>query len=125
MTPAEEIRTAVDKLNKLAAQATQGPWETTWRGQEYHLDGYRNGTPHSVSEWTYAVATWEPQASEQRADCDTADPDYMAAMNPAVGKALADWLQTWVGVELRESAAMAVDAHHALAVARAINGDQP
>jgi hypothetical protein len=38
---------------------------------------------------------------------------------------LARWLESWSGIELRESAAMQEDACHALAVARAILGDQP
>jgi hypothetical protein len=145
MEPAEELRTAADKIRKLAGQATEGPWETTWRGQEYQLDGYRGGTLHSVSEWTYAVATWEPQASEQRAECDTADADYIAAMHPGVGNALADWLEheaagheavqglgnittELINVQLEQVGYGAQITHstlpQALAVARAILGTQ-
>lgn len=35
------------------------------------------------------------------------------------------WLESWTGVELRESATMQEDARHALTIARAINGGQP
>lgn len=86
------LRRAAEKIRKLAGQATGAPWETTWRGQEYHLDGYRDGDLEPISEWTYAIATWEPEASEQRAECDTANADYIAAMHPGVGLALAAWL---------------------------------
>ncbi|MEV6547945.1 hypothetical protein AB0M57_04455 [Streptomyces sp. NPDC051597] len=92
-TPAETLNAAADKLHKLAAQADNGPWETTWRGQEYHLDGYRDGDLHPISEWTYAIATWEPKVATERADRDTANPDYIAAMHPGVGAAIADWLE--------------------------------
>ncbi|MBI0300462.1 hypothetical protein JBE04_39910 [Streptomyces sp. PRKS01-29] len=117
--PAALLRAAAEKIRKLAGQADQGPWETTWRGQEYHLDGYRDGDLHPVSEWTYAVATWEPQASVQRTECDTANADYMAAMHPGVGETLAGWLDS-----------AAVDAEQigpdpgALAVARQILGGE-
>lgn len=93
-SPAATLRRAAEKIRKLAAQSTGAPWETTWRGQEYHLDGYRDGDLEPISEWTYAIATWEPEASEQRAECDTANADYMAAMHPGVGLALAEWLDT-------------------------------
>ncbi|MGX1129939.1 hypothetical protein RKD49_002129 [Streptomyces glaucescens] len=124
-TPAEEIRTAAQILRRLAAAATGGPWETTWRGQQYHLDGYRDGDLHPISEWTYAIATWEPQVHDERADCDTADADYIAAMHPGVGAALARWLESWTGVDLHEAGSLPEDAQHALAVARQITAAHP
>lgn len=145
-TPAAELRAAAEKLRKLAAQADDGPWETTWREQQYHLDGYRDGELHPIAEWTYAIATWEPKVREERADCDTASADYMAAMHPGVGLALADWLDAEArGIEAVTHLAELHDGHievsvetapdgrpcyaysahqHALAVARALNGGQ-
>ena len=40
---------------------------------------------------------------------------------------LANWLDSWTGIDLREDAALPEDAQHALAVARAVLGtpDQP
>ncbi|WP_333758839.1 hypothetical protein [Streptomyces sp. ISBFB 2968] len=35
------------------------------------------------------------------------------------------WLASWEGVDIREDAALPEDVHHALAVARAINGTAP
>lgn len=42
--------------------------------------------------------------------------------HPNVGNALAKWLDSWTGIELRESATMQEDARHALTVARAVLG---
>lgn len=38
---------------------------------------------------------------------------------------IAEWLDSWTGIDLDESAAMPEDARHALAVARAILQEQP
>ncbi|WP_432091059.1 hypothetical protein [Streptomyces sp. NRRL F-5630] len=50
---------------------------------------------------------------------------YIAAMHPGVGTALAAWLESWTGIDLREDAALPEDARHALAVARQILGGTP
>lgn len=123
-TPAAELRAAATKLRKLAGQADDGPWETTWRDQQYHLDGYRDGDLHPIAEWTYAIATWEPKVAEERADCDTASADYMAAMHPGVGAALADWLEAYAdGLDKTTHPGwQPTVAHLPLAVARALNG---
>lgn len=123
MTTTPELAAAAEKLRRLAGQADDGPWETTWRGQEYHLDGYRDGELHSISEWTYAIATWEPKVHAERADCDTANPDYIAAMHPSVGKALADWLGCLSVLDPSERGGDKCGwcgGNHALAVARAL-----
>ena len=91
--PADELRTAAERLRKLAGQATEAPWATAWNGQQHELRS-PDGAAYPIAEWTYAIATWEPQASEQRAECDTANADYIAAMHPGVGQALADWLES-------------------------------
>jgi hypothetical protein len=52
----------------------------------------------------------------------TATP-AVAALLRARGP-LAAWLDSWGLVDLREHAAMQEDARHALAIARAINGEQ-
>ena len=123
-TPADELRTAAERLRKLAGQATEAPWSTAWNGQEYELRS-PDEAAYPIAEWTYAIATLEPEASEQRAECDTADADYIAAMHPGVGEALAAWLDSWTGIDLYEAGALPEDARHALAVARAINGGAP
>lgn len=47
---------------------------------------------------------------------------FIRAMNPAVGRALADWLRTWEGFEFREDGPMPDDLAAALRIARAVNG---
>ncbi|MGJ5831388.1 hypothetical protein [Streptomyces ossamyceticus] len=89
------------------------------------------------------IATWEPQASEQRAECDTADADWIAAMHPGVGLALADWLEQEAhhyecGIRAADdvfrddpagraaflTTGPGAPSPQALAVARAINGQE-
>jgi hypothetical protein len=53
---------------------------------------------------------------------DDADLPYLALWNPVVGRALAQWLDSWSGVEFDEAAPLHEDLHYALTVARAING---
>ncbi|WP_328313123.1 hypothetical protein OG432_24590 [Streptomyces sp. NBC_00442] len=43
----------------------------------------------------------------------------------AAREPLANWLDSWTDIEVREDAAMPEDLRHALAVARLINGSQP
>ncbi len=123
MTPADELRAAAQKIRDLTAETTGAPWVAAWNEQQYEVKSPSGVDP--IAEWTYAIATWEPQASEQRAECDTADADWIATMHPGVGKALADWLWSWVGIDFREDAALPEDAQHALAIARAINRGGP
>lgn len=121
MNLADELRTAANKLRRLAGQATPGPWATTWRGQEYQLDGNTKDDLSPIAEWSYAIVTTEPKASEQRAECDTADAEYIAAMHPLVGLALADWLDETA----RNSEPFGVITTFAVEMARTINGGQP
>lgn len=135
MTPAEEIRAAAAKIRTLASEATPAPWTQRWDHQELQVHGPDQEYPYSVVEWTYAVATVEPQATEQRAECDTADADWIATMHPGVGEKLARWLEATVvevvaaeGTEyaLHTGGGMFAGWDAALAVARAINaGGQP
>ena len=133
-TPADELRTAAETLRKLAADATPAPW--TWK--RWHSDT----CPADCDDPTcFLLIVGSPCGPVGDADVDRevfaversvqergeSDADYIAAMHPGVGLALADWL---------ESTAESLDATthpgwqetvspHALAVARAINGGQP
>lgn len=64
---AAELRAAAERLRKLADQATEPPWTTAWNGQQHELRS-PDQAAYPIAEWTYAIATWEPQASEQRAE---------------------------------------------------------
>ncbi len=116
MTPADELRAAADKLRKLAADLgdCRGPWYVVNRDQRPYPQRIDNiGVPYVV-----ASTTTDPSHPPTVAD-------YIATMHPGVGKALADWLWSWVGIDFREDAALPEDAQHALAIARAINRGGP
>jgi len=77
MTPAEELTVAADRLDKLIAEATSGPWRVTGRA---NVD--------APSGWVVAsVAGRKLWPSD-------ADAAYIAAMNPDVGRALAALLRS-------------------------------
>ncbi|MFE6355906.1 hypothetical protein ACFVOO_23995 [Streptomyces rochei] len=108
MNPADELRTAAQTLRTLS-KAISAPDE---RDQVFHAEGTdvtqgRTGL--------YDVATTQT----------TELADYIAAMHPGVGTALAAWLESWTGIEMYEAHALPEDARHALAVARQINGTAP
>ncbi|MEH0442485.1 hypothetical protein QA811_02120 [Streptomyces sp. B21-102] len=122
MTPADELRAAAAKIRDLTAEATGAPWATSWSEQQYEVKSPSGIDP--IAEWTYAIATWEPEASEQRAECDTADADWIATMHPGVGTALARWLEN-TATSLTASTHPGwqdLIAADALAVARAVLG---
>ena len=104
MTPADEIRTAADDLRQLgrAALGNGRPWR------------YAKGIP---SDSVRTETGWEVAHGD-----DPSNLRYIAAMNPAVGLVLADWLES-------VATALTANTHpgwqecvqpHALAVARAI-----
>lgn len=102
--PVETLRRAATRLRDLAEVATDGPWAQRWVGQELQVHGPDQEYPYSVAEWTYAVATWEPKAAAQRAECDTADAEFIAAMHPGVGRGVARLLE--------HAASLAVEEDH-------------
>jgi hypothetical protein len=83
MTPAEELRAAADKLRKLTADLgdCRGPWYVVNREQRPYPQRIDNiGVPYIV-----ASTTTDPSHPPTIAD-------YIVAMHPRVGLALADWL---------------------------------
>jgi hypothetical protein len=90
-TAVDELRAASARLRELAGRATDAPWSTVWNGQQYELRG-PDKAAYPIAEWTYGINTTEPKASEERAECDTADADWIVTLHPGVGTALADWL---------------------------------
>lgn len=123
MNTADELRTAAARLGKLAGQATEGPWSTAWNGQQHELRS-PDEAAYPIAEWTYAIVTTGPKVDEQRAECDTANADYIAAMHPGVGKLLADWLDYEADL-MGPGSERRGRTTHALAVARAILGGRP
>ncbi|MFE1109674.1 hypothetical protein ACFW5U_27825 [Streptomyces rochei] len=109
MNPADELRTAAEKIRTLS-KAISAPDE---RDQVFHAEGTdvtqgRTGL--------YDVATTQT----------TELADYIAAMHPGVGTALADWLDFEADLITRvPGAELRGRSGHALAVARQINGGEP
>lgn len=133
MNPAEELATAADKLDALASEASDGPWilakhkDGRILGIDAH-DGYDEViTTGDVNCMAYCYG------GTSTIEAIDADWRYIAAMNPLVGKALAEYLRG-AGHRLssRSDDYQAVladrgvlfDAYygHALALARLING---
>jgi hypothetical protein len=130
MTPAEELAQAADKLDALASGATAGPWTAEAASSISVLPGGQaiefttwlviSPVPDEENQQTSVVAA-ERNARDGSltGGCyDQDDAAYIAAMNPLVGKALAEWLYD-------QSSAAAVRRGHsawALKIARLING---
>lgn len=93
-THSATILRAADLMRRRALAATASPWQATWRGQEYQLDGNTERDLSPIAEWTYAIVTTEPKATEQRAECDTANAEHIAAMQPSVALAVAKFLES-------------------------------
>lgn len=101
-TPANELRTAAEKIRRLAmgAPANNQPWR------------YAKGLP---SDSVRTATGWEVAYGDAPGDLQ-----YIAAMHPGVGLALADWLSS-----AADDAQQIGADPHALAVARQILGTTP
>lgn len=107
MSPVEELRIAAEKIRRdseTAHRASPAPWRVTDEHVVRCADGMivadRSGTDHPA---------------------ERADLPYIAAMQPTVGLALADWLDTAAA----NASALTWPSdfiERALAVARTING---
>lgn len=104
MNPADELRTAAEKLRKLATGAAPGPW--------------------TVNIWgNVLTARDEEMAEVWPLGSGTGNAEFIAAMHPGVGIALADWLDFEAALIRRvPGAELRGRTERALAVARAING---
>lgn len=118
MTPAEELRAAAAAIHHVLdrPRLTPGPWQSLDGGDRL----VRIPIPEDASGTDYVVD--EPIEN-------AANAEYIAAMHPGVGAALADWLDVEVAylgdVEEQAQAGLAeclAHVHGALAVARAILG---
>lgn len=129
-SPSQELKAAADKLRALATTAsTDGRDKPTARWHFKKRDD-RSGYLYAESPDGPGVrlllgGSSGPHGRGSHPGMRTRHGEYAAAMDPTVGLALADWLDSWVGIDFSEHAAMAGDLAHALAVARAINGSQP
>jgi hypothetical protein len=130
-TPADELKAAAQTLRKLTADATPGPWQrplnTRYKAtvtgalpegeRGAWLDGIDPTTGEREQCTVAMVPTWSNgRHSRQRGGRDL---EYIAAMHPGVGVALADWLDS-----AAEDAEQIGPDPHAIATARAINGGE-
>jgi hypothetical protein len=126
-TPANELRTAAEKLKALTSAVPSDHWPS----RPWHVEAC---SEQAMDECPCIVAQGEAKPFDEAQDppiqyvADAETPEhaaYIAAMHPGVGEALAAWLDSWTGIDLYEAGALPEDARHALAVARAINGGAP
>ncbi|MFG3510219.1 hypothetical protein ACGF5F_32505 [Streptomyces sp. NPDC047821] len=115
-TPADELRTAAEKLHELTSDTTPSPW---WAEHPEERWGEQKDARVVSSRGTLAIL-----ASEENGHLNA---DYIAAMDPSVGTALADWLEATADqrdrlAALFEEPVPDPNPDCALAVARAING---
>ena len=130
MTPAQELAAAADKLASLIADATDGPWSAEASSCINRLPG---GIAEEFVAWDVsspviddeggrtAVAAVERDPRDESlwgGIWNPADAAYIAAMNPLVGKALAEWLRDMVSDTYLGS----ISRGRALAIARLVNG---
>ncbi|MEV7654608.1 hypothetical protein AB0O39_10600 [Streptomyces anulatus] len=111
--PADQLHAAAEKLRALLADLDdcRGPWYVVNREQRPYPQRIDNiGVPYVV-----ASTTTDPSHPPTLAD-------YICAMHPGVGLAVARWLESWSGVDLSEHGPMPEDAQHALAVVRQLLG---
>lgn len=128
MTAADELRTAAEKIRKLAADLPANGWgNRPWHVEECSDTDDMSPCPCIVAQGEYRDFD-QPQEPmiQYVADAETIEHGaYIAAMHPGVGTALAAWLESWTGIDLYEAGSLPEDARHALAVARTINGTAP
>lgn len=108
MTPADELAAAADKLDALIAAATDGDWSAlAMLGAETGSDvlAVSNDAPAGWSSVAHGISD--------------ADAAYIAAMNPLVGKALAEWLRA---IAAWPKHITGTDREFGLRIARLING---
>lgn len=107
-TPADELRTAAEKIRRLAmgAPANNQPWR------------YAKGLP---SDSVRTATGWEVAYGDAPGDLQ-----YIAAMHPGVGLALADWLDREADHRHAVDVGQPIPGgEHALAVARQLLGTTP
>lgn len=111
MTPADELLAAADHLDALLAEATPGPWV-------YGIDH----NPETCGWWIGAPADdgeGHPVLFHGGDDDRWSDAEYVAAMNPEVGRALVALLRV-IANEAEVRPGVAVLFREDFALARAI-----
>ena len=76
------LQARLDEDEDVASDATPGPWTSEWHGQHHTVSG-PEPAGELIAEWIYAIASLEPEASVERAECDTRDAVHIARHDPA------------------------------------------
>lgn len=127
MTPAETLRAAAERVRELAAKATPTPWRLD--GPWWHDEsgptarGSRTAVPAlliTAGEHRRAVLIGPPASRT-----DGADLQWAITLSPAIAEPLAVWLYATADLIDSEPVRPVTPKRPALALARAILGDQP
>lgn len=95
----------ITEIEARAAAATPGPWGTLWDGQQFQVVSPHDTAPgECIAEWTYAVRTWEPEATADRAECMTGDGVFIAAARTDVPRLAAALRAAYAQLREYESA---------------------
>jgi hypothetical protein len=126
MNPADELRTAATKLRAHATAAADNSGSPHWHATRHFPD--RPGSDFT-SLWTDSnTILMKGGGGKGRPPAYVHAPvgDYIALMDPAIGLALADWLDLAASEYNPDADVQETDRshEHALAVARAINGGE-
>lgn len=66
--------TRISEIRARLEKATL-PWTMEWDGQTLYVN---DADGDEIVAQTFAIATWEPEYSQQKAECDTASADLIA-----------------------------------------------
>lgn len=127
MTPADELTAAAKKLRALLTALPTDQWNgRPWHAEECSDTDDMSPCPCIVAQGEYRDFD-QPQDPPIQYVADAENPEfaaYIAAMHPGVGEKIVRWLEREAFRALRNGSNS--ETHHALAVARAINGgEQP
>ncbi|NUQ95191.1 MAG: hypothetical protein HOY79_01065 [Streptomyces sp.] len=126
-----ELRAAVAKLRKHVKHATDGPWvtSTVWSPRATSTSAVYSHAHPTGSVESEVVASGKIR-SGYGGIREPWNAEYIALMQPAVGKALTDWLELEADViaarideDGTDDYAVDLDGDHALTIARLINGE--
>jgi hypothetical protein len=120
VSPVVELRNAVAKLRKHVKHATDGPWVTS---SVWSPDAVSTSAVYSHAHPTGTVDSEVVASGRIRSGYggirNPWNAEYIALMQPAVGAALADWLE-----DAEAGDDEGVVNPYALTVARLINGEE-
>jgi len=118
MSSSDQLKRAAAKLREAAAKATPGPWE-------FVPDLY--GDRGAITSTAVAVGGWDTLIIDVPNDSESPAAEWIALASPVIAEPIAVWLTRWADLidrapQWREGP-FRCDQDHAIAVARAILGE--